>query len=152
MAWLRSGGFTVEYQARGRNWIAFSGAAGQVQTAFHTQIHRYRVAGKMHFANATEPSIPAALEPVVLAVQGLDDFGPESSPRRPPAPLDNPDYTSSSGIHSLTPGDIATIYDLNPLYSRGIDGSGQTIAVIGQTEIDLSDIETLPQQVRPSRQ
>ena len=58
-AWLQSEGFSVEYTARGRNWLAFSGTAGQVRTTFHTEIHRYRVEGEMHFAAAAEPSVPA---------------------------------------------------------------------------------------------
>src|SRR5579859_4589723 len=58
--WLQSQGFTVSRAARGRTWIAFSGTARQVETSFHTEIHQYLVGGIRHFANATEPSIPAA--------------------------------------------------------------------------------------------
>ena len=35
---------------------------------------------------------------------------------------------------------FATIYDINALYNTGIDGTGQKIAVMGQTDISLSDI------------
>ena len=59
-AWLQAQGFAVEYVARGRNWLAFSGTAGQVRAAFRTEIHRYRVGGESHFAPSAEPSIPAA--------------------------------------------------------------------------------------------
>ena len=41
-AWLRSQGFTVEYVARARNWLAFSGTAAQVRATFRTEVHRYR--------------------------------------------------------------------------------------------------------------
>src|ERR1035441_5787200 len=87
----------------------------------------------MHFANSSDPSVPAALEPVVQVIQGLDDF-------RPKAPIHqfSPDYTSGAA-HYLVPGDIAAIYDINPLYQQGITGSGQQIAVIGQSNINLSD-------------
>ena len=42
----------------------------------------------------------------------------------------------------LAPGDIATLYDINALYnaSTPIDGTGQTLAVIGQTDIFITDI------------
>ena len=63
-AWLEGEGFSEDHVARGRNWMVFSGTAGQVQRAFRTQIHRYVVNGETHFANSGEPSIPAALEPV----------------------------------------------------------------------------------------
>ncbi len=40
----------------------------------------------------------------------------------------------------MAPGDIATIYDINALYNAGFDGTGQKLAVMGQTDIYLSDI------------
>jgi uncharacterized protein (TIGR03437 family) len=135
-AWLQAEGFTVEYVARGRNWLAFSGTAGQVQAAFQTEIHRYRVDGEMHFAAAAEPWVPAALEPVVAGFAGLDDFYPK--PPRHPLPA----YTdTSTGAHTLAPGDLAAIYDIAKLYQAGIDGTGQSIVVVGQSVVNSSDIQ-----------
>jgi uncharacterized protein (TIGR03437 family) len=131
-AWLRSEGFTVEYTARGRNWLAFSGTAGQVLATFHTQVHRYRVDGELHFANATAPSVPASLEPLVAGFMGLDDFYPK--PPRHPVPAN----TSGTGAHTLAPGDLATIYDITKL---GLDGTGQTIVIVGQSDVDPTDIQ-----------
>src|ERR1017187_8895741 len=132
--WLRSQGFSVAYEARSRTYVTCSGTAAQVRVAFHTELHRYQVDGEMHFANSSDPSIPTALEPVVLVIQGLDDF-------RPKAPIHqfSPNYTAN-GSHSLVPGDIAIIYDINPIYQGGVTGSGQKIAVIGQSNINMSDI------------
>ena len=79
-AWAQSQGFRVEYQAHTRTWVRLSGSAAQVQRAFHTELRRYQVNGEMHFANAGDPSIPAALEPLVSVIRGLDDFYPEASP------------------------------------------------------------------------
>ena len=131
--WLQSEGLAVDEVSRGRNWIWFSGTAGQVQAALRTNLRRYRVDGEMHFANAIEPSVPAAIAPLVAGVLGLDDFHPR--PRRKTA-RSLPAFTSASGSHSLAPGDFATIYDLNQLYQSGVDGAGQNIVVIGgQTSI-----------------
>lgn len=79
--WLRAEGFRVEDVARGRNTIAFQGTAGQVKSAFHVEIHHFEVEGQMHFANATDPSIPAALEPVVGGILGMNDFRLKSHAR-----------------------------------------------------------------------
>lgn len=137
--WLRSQGFTVLSVARGRNWIAFSGSAAQVQSAFQTEIHRYNVEGEIHFANATAPSIPAALAGVVTGLRGLHDFHP-----KPMGILRNtrarPLYDSSLFGDLVAPGDIATIYDVNALYTAGIDGTGQKLAVAGATDIYLADL------------
>ena len=140
-AWLQSQGFTVEYVARGRNWLAFSGTAGQVRAAFQTEIHRYRVDGEMHFANATAPSVPASLEPLVAGFVGLDDFYRKTPKRPAPAFTDG-----TTGNNTLAPGDLATIYDLTKLYQAGIDGTGQTIAIIGQSDIDPADIQGFRKQ------
>jgi len=141
-SWLQSEGFSVEYTARGRNWLAFSGTAGQVRATFHTEIHRYRVEGEMHFANATAPSIPAALAPLAGVIRGLDDFRLKPPHKRPPLAGPHPDATASNGSHYLAPGDLATIYDINGFYSHGLDGKGQKIVVVGQTNIDMSDVES----------
>lgn len=128
--WLRSQGLSVERIARGKNWIAFTGTAAQVGTALHTELHRYSVDGEMHFALADEPSIPADLAPVVGGFLGLDDFDRPTTPR----------YTYPSGTHQIAPDDFATIYDVAPLYSAGITGAGQRIAIAASSNILVSDI------------
>ena len=137
--WLQSEGFTIRYKARGRNWIAFSGTAGQMERTFGAVIHHYLVDGEMHFANATNASVPAALAGVVGGLRGLNDFHPKPSSRKPARA--KPSYTGTLNLMNyLAPGDIATIYDLNPLYNAGIYGADQTIVVVGQSDIYVSDI------------
>ena len=47
-----------------------------------------------------------------------------------------PNFTSAiSGNTFVAPGDFATIYDVQSLYNAGIDGTGQSIAVMGQTDL-----------------
>jgi uncharacterized protein (TIGR03437 family) len=131
-AWLTSAGFTIDYAARGRDWIAFSGTAAQVEAALHTSVHRYAIGGESHFALATEPVIPSELKPFTAGLLGLDDFRPRS--------MAKPGYTSGSG-YSLAPGDLATIYDINPLYQQGLDGSNQKIVIVGQAAVNMTDIQ-----------
>jgi len=134
-AWLESQGFSIDYVARARNYVTFSGTAGQVQATFRTEMHRYRVDGEAHFANAADPSIPAVLEPLILAIQGLNDFGPLPQLAKMAIPA-----VTQAGAHYLSPGDIATIYNIAPLYQASYNGSGQRIVVVGRTQINLSDI------------
>jgi subtilase family serine protease len=54
-------GMKVDEIPSSRRSIVFSGTAGQVETAFHTQMRKYSVRGQIHFANATNPEIPQAL-------------------------------------------------------------------------------------------
>ena len=139
VAWLEGQGLTIRAMAKGRNWIAVSGTAAQMESAFQTELRTYLADNDLHFANATEPSVPAAIRPLVRGIHGLHDFRLKPSQRLGAPSV--PNYTSSSGSHYLAPNDIATIYNLNPLYSAGMDGSGQKLVVVGQTQINLSDIQ-----------
>jgi len=148
-AWLNARGFQVAGVAKGRTAIEFSGTAGQVQEAFNTAIHGYEVKGEHHWANAAEPSIPTALTPAVKGVLTLHNF-----PRHSNAVIHgqrvktakeaaSPYFTFTSGqstYYGLGPTDFATIYDVLPLWKAGIDGTRQTIAIVGETNINVSDI------------
>ncbi len=134
-AWLQSEGFEVRYTARGRDFISFRGTAGQVQTAMRTGIHRYRVGAETHFANAQDLALPQAIQPLVAGVLGLHDFHPKAPRRRAVA-----NYTAFDGSHYLLPDDFAAIYGLSSLYSYGYSGAGQSIAIVGQSDIDPDDI------------
>jgi uncharacterized protein (TIGR03437 family) len=141
VAWLESQGLKVNDVAQGRHWVTFSSSAGAVGRALHTAIHRYRVNGKLHFANSTEPRIPTALAPVVAGFGGLHDFGPQPlvmlSPVQPQGLA--PNYNSSN-THFLAPDDFAAIYDVAPLYAAGIDGTGQKIVIVGESDVSLADL------------
>ena len=135
--WLQQQGFSIDSVARGGNMIRFSGTAGQVEQAFQTEMHYFKADGQTRYAPSTLLSVPAAIAPTVAAVRNLSDFRPRPmhvSPRRA--------FTSSqSGNVFFAPGDIAVTYDITPLYSAGVNGTGQSIAVIGQSAVLTSDIE-----------
>jgi subtilase family serine protease len=140
--WLESHGFTVNQTYTNRMMIDFSGTTGQVRTAFHTEIHELSVNGEKHMANVSDPEIPAALAPAVKGVVSLSDFRPQKMMKHVVKPT-NADFTISPGCGFLTglrdansacealmPADLATIYNLNPLFTSGISGKGQTVVVI----------------------
>ncbi len=136
-AWLESQGLQVGSVARSRTWIRFSGTALQVGAALHTEINQYLEDGKVHYSNASDPSIPAALAGIIQGFRGLNDF------RRKPRFIAGPrpaDYVD--GQNQIAPDDFATIYDVTKLYNQNIDGTGMKLVVVGQTQINLSDIET----------
>jgi subtilase family serine protease len=54
--------------------------------------------------------------------------------------------TTSAVITTLRPTDLATIHDIKPLYAAGTDGTGQMIAIAGETDVDLSDIRAFRQR------
>src|SRR5271155_5626344 len=149
--WLSSRGFRVNRVAQGSMTIEFSGPPAQVKEAFHTPIHSFEVNGEMHYANASDPQIPAALAPVVAGIKTLHNFQ-----KRPPIHMQGkasriantslwqPEFTFSgpSGTqHYLAPGDFAKIYNTAALYQSGIDGTGQSLAIVARNNINLSDVQ-----------
>jgi hypothetical protein len=149
--WLQSHGFEIGRVAKGKNIIEFSGNAGQVKEAFHTEIHKYVVNGKEHWANANDPEIPAALTPVVAGVHTLHNFLKQPmlhvAEQKIQAQLvtgkDGKPHVTFPGnppVHALGPADFATIYNINPLYQANIDGSGKTIAVVARSDYNDQDL------------
>jgi hypothetical protein len=136
-AWLQQQGFSIDSTARSRNMIRFSGTVNQVEQAFSTQMHYYQSGGTRHFAPASGISVPASISAVVAGIRNLDNFRP-----RPQHIVPRAAFTSGSSHNVFfAPGDIATAYDVAPLYSASVNGTGQSIAVAGQSAIQVSDVE-----------
>ena len=53
-------------------------------------------------------------------------------------------FTCGAGCleEDLTPYDFAAIYNLSPLWSAGVDGTGQTIAIAGRSDVRASDVSS----------
>ena len=149
--WLGSQGFRVSRVAAGRTVIEFSGTAAQLRQAFRTEIHKFVVNGEEHWANASDPQIPAALAPVVRGFMSLHNFRKKPHVKilqqKIPAKLvpgERPQATFGSS-HALAPGDFAVIYNTNPILHPPVGsgppaGAGTTIAVVGRSNIDVSDV------------
>jgi Pro-kumamolisin, activation domain/Bacterial Ig-like domain (group 3) len=154
--WLASQGFTQISVGPGRNLIEFSGNVAQVRQSFHTEIHRYAVHGEVHLANSSDPQIPAALSPIVAGFVSINDFPVHSHVHRLGSfqrvsatgevrPLFNFPGCRSGTCYAVGPPDFAVIYNSAPLLNPAngnpkIDGTGQIIAIVGESNIDLQDV------------
>ncbi|MGH9615506.1 MAG: protease pro-enzyme activation domain-containing protein, partial [Acidobacteriaceae bacterium] len=161
--WLRSRGFTGIAVPRAADRVVFSGNAALVNAAFQTQMHRYLYHGKQHWANSTNISLPQAIAGMAIGVEHLNTFRPEPRVIKRPVHRSRqmpaaPHYTlctstanpcpSGDEINFVAPSDSQTIYDVTGLYNSGFTGTGQTIAVAGQTDIvkyesDIAHFRTL---------
>jgi len=121
--WLESHGLAVN-AIYPNLAVDFSGTAAQVRETFHTRIHRLSVNGKWHYANMSDPQIPAALQPLVVGIASLHDFMPRPLSHATAA------YTIGPDAQAVVPADLATIYNLNPAFSAGLSGQGQTIVLL----------------------
>jgi hypothetical protein len=147
-SWLSSHGFRVSSVTKAKSLIEFSGTAANVREAFRTEIHRYSINGEIHYANATELTIPEAIAPLVRGVSPINNLGAKpavlslgkasySRSTGKAIPLfTNPDGETS--FFAIAPEDFATQYNVGPLYASGVNGSGQIIGIVGESNIDIS--------------
>jgi len=148
--WLTRQGFQGIKVGAGRSTIEFSGNVSQVRNAFHTEVHHFTVNGEAHMANVSDPQIPEALSPVVAGVVSLHNFR-----HRPHAHLMGTfrrskatgevtplfTYTSSNGtFFGMGPADFAKIYNVPATINSNPAGQGQTIAIVGRTNINIQDV------------
>lgn len=141
VGWLEESGFHVDAVGRGRRSLEFSGTAGQVERAFHTEIRQYDVAGVQHIANASDLAIPDALAAVIGGVAGLHDFRHQPL-HRVLGEVSAPQTNLSGGARGISPYDFAAIYNVTPLWNANFDGAGQAVAIAGRTNIKLTDVAT----------
>jgi hypothetical protein len=187
-SWLQNQGFSIFEVSKGRTWIQFSGTVDQTEKAFHIEMHRYLVEGKMHIANDRNPQIPQALQPVVTGIASLHDFRPqhfshpgpfvrrnmktgeftELDPDKPSNPQagkglqrdglagrssgsvrPTPEFGYTDGStgfqrEMLTPYDVATIYNILPLWNAAtpINGNGVSVAIVALSDVKTADFNT----------
>ncbi len=149
VAWLSSHGLQVNTVHKNGLTVDVSGTAGQVRETFHTEIHKYVVNGRQHIANASDPQIPAAVAPVVAGFVALHDFMPKPALIKPIKSFTSPCNGCPDGFNGVTfydeaPADLATIYNVTPLYraKKPITGKGQTVVVLERTDVKSADVTT----------
>lgn len=145
--WLTKQGFSLGKVSRGRTVIEFSGNVAQVRNAFHTELHRFAVNDKEHFANVSDPQIPVALQPVVAGVVSLHNFRKKPLLHRLGKFRRNiktgevqPLFTFSDvngTFYGVGPADFAKIYNIP---SSTYTGAGQSIAIVGRSNINIQDV------------
>jgi len=155
--WLQSNGMQVDSIAHSRMFIEFSGTNGQLRQAFHTQIHEYEVKGELHHANSSDPEVPAAFAPAIVGITSLHDFrtralhtfvgvahADRGAKRWRLESTSVPAFTTAingNTYYAVTPYDFATIYNVAPLWTEGINGAGQSIAIVSRSDISFADVD-----------
>jgi subtilase family serine protease len=144
--WLRSHGIRVNFVYPNRVVMDISGTAAELREAMHVNVHYLDVNGVKHFANVNDPEIPEALAPAIVGIFSIHDFRPHSMIK----PRTQYTYTDTNGtFEAVTPADLAEIYNLNPLFSQGITGSGQTVVVVEDSDpFTTTDWNTFEQEFK----
>lgn len=148
--WLASKGLTAHAASPDGTTMEFDGTVGKVAEAFHTGIHNLSVEGEAHYANVSDPEIPAALAGVVTGVATLNDFQPK--PQSHLVRKADNDGIRTTGTNYLSAADLATIYGFKQIFAQGITGKGQTIVLIENTDLySIGDWQVFRKQFGLSR-
>ncbi len=149
VAWLQKRGLTVNRVAPTGMSIDFAGTPSTIGAAFHTELHNVVLAGEAHVANTTDLAVPAALASVIRGAT-LSNFFPKPNIIRPA-----PSFTLATNpvFYAVAPDDFATIYHVKQLrnantnqFGAVITGTGVTVAVVEQTDINPADWTTFRKQ------
>ncbi|HEY0442664.1 MAG TPA: S53 family peptidase, partial [Candidatus Limnocylindrales bacterium] len=137
---LAGAGISVVSRYRQRTSLLVEGAAASVERLLGVTMRDHiGTGGERYHVPDRAPTIPAALAASVTGVRGLSDQlrpAPGTSANTlthrhttafPAAPAPDPTGIPERG---LKPADVLAAYDIAALRDAGIDGSGQTIAVV----------------------
>lgn len=134
--WLEHQGFAVQ-RWENRLRVDFSGTVGRLERTFGVRMNYYRHAGRTDVANENAPLLPIEFADSVEFMR-LNTF-----------PLAKPlvrVLTASGTVNVMAPRDLRTAYNALPVLNRGIDGSGQIIAVVARSDYNDSDVSGFQQK------
>ncbi len=120
--------FDVQDVAANRLLLVVSAPASEIQKAFDLRLDRYQGATGTFIANDRAPRVPAALNPLILTIQGLDDV----HHRVPRSTLGS--VPSAPG---LGPKEMASLHGLENLTTP----SNQTLALLETADVAFDDID-----------
>ncbi len=141
--------------------ISVRGTLGQFGTMFGAPVHTYvsRETGRRFHRPARRLVMPVGLDNNVILASGLSNewhYVPHHTSKLPVSTLHianspttlsaravpaagNPAATGIPGQYTV--GDVANMYNVNPLYQRGITGAGSTVAIVTLANFDPADAE-----------
>ncbi len=160
--YLQTKGFHITSVAAGRQVIDFSGTVAQAQQAFGVHIKQYRTkSGHIFYTNDTAPRVPQAIRPLIQSIGGLSDaVQRQTHITRPRAVSRVSPHTScisagdSTNTSYYTPGQLASAYNFNTLYTAGYHGEGQSVALFeldGYLNGDISGYRSCFDASSPTR-
>jgi len=158
-AWIKSQGMAVGYTPTNNRYVEAKGTIAQASAAFATSFGDYRVNGKLVRSPSKALSVPGNLgvTAVVGLDQSFDLVGPDGKPDAPPSPafVNAPPCSTYYGEKTTatvspngvtlpdayggpvpfapcgyTPQQLRGAYGTSGLIAGGIDGTGQTVAIL----------------------
>ena len=131
--------------------LKVTGLPANMERAFSVILHNYAVAAHGNapayafHAPLGSAAIPAELSGMVAGIAGLDTrpalrpFNIPAVKQLAKAPAASSSGTATNPFGLLTVADFASLYDVTPLYNKGVTGAGRTIGVMSLAAFTPSD-------------
>ncbi len=133
-AWAAAHGLVVTATSPQRLAVSVVGPAGTIERLFGVALRDFiDRAGRTFQAPLGEPRVPRALDGLVAGVDGLDTRPSERPAFRGPIAAGPED--------GMTPPIIDRVYELEGLRALGLNGEGQTVAIVSLDTFDPDDIK-----------
>jgi len=132
--------------------IKATGTADAFSRAFSVELRDVQRGGRRFHRPHRPPVIPVLLRDLLVSVEGLNNEPKfrhrhhnltEISPLSAPTPVLPKAGAIATGVPgSFTVGDVANMYNINPLYQQRIDGTGRTVGIVTLANFDPADAFT----------
>lgn len=133
--WLEAQDLEVVATWPNRLQLTVVGSVEVIERAFRVTMNFYQLGDLEGYAADREASLPVSLAPLVQGIVGLQNFPRVEAVQQPAAPG-----------NILGPADLATVYRLKPLFDKGLDGTGTTIAIVARADFSLDDVRQFRRQ------
>jgi hypothetical protein len=157
---LRALGLNAAAPSPNHLYVTATGTVASVEQAFKTSLANFKLGSLSSFyANTNDVTLPASLSRLVSGVVGLDSAGtPQPQLQRPTLKQlrAQPNLGSPTGVSGgatpcaqadlgggYTAPDLATGYDFNGLYAKGLHGEGMSAAVVEFDDYHDSNVATM---------
>jgi kumamolisin len=151
VSFLTAQGFTINQVHANNLLISIHGTNAQLAATFGTAIHNYSLNGDTYQDSATALKLPAQLAGIATGVSGVST---KAAFRTHGATIPNAgalagdvasagvasDVVPPSGPGSYTVLDLASQYNVNPLYGKGLTGAGRTIGIATLASYSKTDV------------
>lgn len=150
---MHQNGIVINEIYDSRMIVRATGTTAQFNALLNTEICSFRDEHGRRFQRPSrKPSVPKEIKDIVLLVAGLDTT-PALHPHTKRSPriehpnlgesapeLVLPSGAAATGVPgNFTVGDVANLYNINPLYQRHITGHGQTLGIATLATFDPAD-------------
>ena len=145
--YLAQNGITVTDVYPDNLVVKATGSVAAFDAVFSTDMHDYQQGNRHYHKPHHQPQVPVLFRDLLTVVAGLDQ-SPQFkhhhiAANKIPGSAHNlalPSSGTATGVPGdYTVGDVANLYNINPLYAHHIDGHGRTIGVATLAGFDPAD-------------